>query len=153
MGVPPRHPRPIVPSSQVPPSPHETLRRRANRDREKLEPQKRRSQLNVSRLETVEAKGPLASWQASATKPTGSSADRCPLSPHKRRKSRHFLTAATCHKRPAANPPQASSASDLNPRCSRSHTPTRETDWVGKSRRGPTPSHSIDRTTNSCSCR
>ena len=26
-------------------------------------------------------------------------ADRCPLSPHKRRKSEHFLTAASCHNR------------------------------------------------------
>jgi len=31
-------------------------------------------------------------------------ADRFPLSPHKRRKSGHFLTAASCHKR--TNPPK-----------------------------------------------
>src|SRR6516165_5069202 len=48
---------------------------------------------------------------------------------------------------------RSSSASDLTRR-SRSHTPTRETDWVGKSRRrGPGPSPSIHQTTNSCSCR
>src|SRR5262249_30055674 len=50
-------------------------------------------------------------------------------------------------------PRRSSSASDLNPGCSRSHTPSLETDLVGKSRRGPAPSPSIDRTTNSCSCR
>src|SRR5262249_55278955 len=52
---------------------------------------------------------------------------------------------------PRRRPRRSSSATD--PRCSRSHTPTRETDWVGKSRRGPGPSPSIDQTTNSCSCR
>jgi hypothetical protein len=46
-----------------------------------------------------------------------------------------------------------SSATDLTPRCSRSRMPCPETDWVGKSRRGPGPSPSTGRTRNSCSCR
>src|SRR5262249_36977406 len=48
---------------------------------------------------------------------------------------------------------RSSSATDLATSCSRSHTPTPETDWVGKNRL-PTPSPpSIDRTTYSRSSR
>src|SRR5262249_4492345 len=39
-------------------------------------------------------------WAFSGVKIDG--ADRCPLSPHKRRKSGHFLTAAPCHFRTCA---------------------------------------------------
>jgi hypothetical protein len=82
--------------------------------------------------------------------PDGREADACltdKLAGHKPRHPRHVEFGILASAR------QDITGVDSRPRCSRSHTPSLETDWVGKSHRAPTPGPDTFVAWHSCSCR